>query len=444
MRRFWLPIASLVAATVASSFAPATAQPPSGIDAGLTMPFASPDPITGRVLDVRLFGATPNNASNNDSIAIQSAITAARPGDVVYLPNGVYHLQSTVNLKTAVSMVGQSRDSTVLAGAFGATPHAVVYAAPGVNNLTLSTFTITLGSGSVYNAGVRLGMENAAEVSRIAVKNLLVEKHQRFGIQLQNTKHVLVEGNVVRNASALDGGGSGYGIIIDQSGSHNNVVRNNHVGPVIRHGILIQESAHHNLIENNRIVGAVSGALDLHGEDEYSNEIRYNKISDCVRNGTSVSPNGGGIEVGEFSGVIGSETMHDNSGPNNWIHHNEVYNCTYGLRIVNNSNYTLIEDNNFYNNDISGIQADLAPLHHLYLLRNNVYQNGNGIVLSNVAHAVLQNNLIVYNRGYGVWADAGVTDYTFTGNTVTNNGVNIAVSTQQTAYSAPAGAPAAP
>lgn len=434
MRYPALLIACLMTTTMALSPAPAMPAPPSDHDAGLTVPFDSPQPISGRTLSVLDYGATPGDSSNNDATAIQSAISTAVPGDKVYIPDGIYHVRSTVNLKTGVSVVGQSRDGTVLAGAYRSSPHAMVYAAPGVNNLTLSSFTITMASGRVYSAGVRLGDPKGIQVSRIAVSDLLVEKHERFGIELQNAYHVLVDGNSIKNASALDGGGSGYGVHIDQSGSNNNWVKNNAIGPVIRHAVVVAR-AHHNLIENNTITGAVSGAIDLHGEDEYSNEIRYNKVSDCVRNGTTVSPNGGGIEVGERSIITGTNILHDNSGPNNWIHHNEVYNCTYGLRIINNSNNTYIEDNVFHDNDISGIQADPPPLRNLYIMRNEVYGNGSGIVLLNVTQATVQENSITNNRNFGIQTNGGVTGYVITDNTVTDNKVNVVRGSQDGIYS---------
>jgi parallel beta-helix repeat protein len=233
-----------------------------------------------------------------------------------------------------------------------------------------------------------------------------------------------VDGSTVKNATALDGTGQGYGILISGYDAYNNWVSNNTVGPVIRHAILIQ-GAHNNLIENNRITGTVSGAIDLHGEDEYANEIRYNVISDGVRNGTTVSPNGAGIEVGEYSGVIGTTTMHDNSGPGNYIHDNTVYNYSYGFRITNNSNYTFVEDNVFYDNDEVGILANLAPLNNLYLSGNEVYNNAHGILLYNVTQAVVTDNYVHDNPGIGIGIDAGSTGYVITGNTAINNGMNV-------------------
>ena len=179
----------------------------------------------------------------------------------------------------------------------------------------------------------------------------------------------------------------------------------------------------------------MSSAIDLHGEDEYSNEIRYNTIWNGVRNGTTVSPNGAGIEVGEYSGSIGSTARHDNSGANNWIHHNVVYGYSHGLRIVNNSNYTYIENNTFHDNLGSGILADLAPMNNVYISGNEIYKNGSGITLYDVTKAVVRDNVVRENNNYGIWTNAGTTDYIVTGNTVMNNRVNVILGSSTGVYS---------
>lgn len=425
------------AATTTTTTAASTgtsAAVPTKEDAGLSEPFQRPDAPQGRIWNIRDYGATSNQSSDNDAVVIQGVINAAKAGDTVYIPNGTYHIKSTINLKSGVTLIGESRENTILAGAYTTQPHAMIYAAPGTTNLTLSSFTITSASGRTYKAAVRLGLEGGSQVSRIAVQNLFIEKFERFGVQLQNAYQVVVENNVIKNATALGGGGQGYGVIIDQALSNNNWIVGNEIGPVIRHAVLIQKSAHHNLIEQNTITGTVSSAIDLHGEDEYANEIRYNTISNGVRDGTSVSPNGAGIEVGEFSGIAGTSLLHDNSGPGNYIHHNTVYNYSMGLRVVNNSNYTFIENNVFHSNLGAGIQADLAPLNNLYISGNQLYNNGSGVILYDVTQVVVENNTIRDNREYGLWANARTNPYLIIGNTITGSRVNVTLKSPNGTY----------
>ena len=53
-------------------------------------------------LDVTAFGATPNDDSDDDALAIQAALDAAalQVGALVYLPAGAYHLQNTLHVDT--------------------------------------------------------------------------------------------------------------------------------------------------------------------------------------------------------------------------------------------------------------------------------------------------------------------------------------------------------
>ncbi len=402
-------------------------------DSGLSGVFVFPDSVTGRTLNVLNYGATPNNSSNDDAQAFRNAISAAVTGDEIFIPSGTYHLKTgDILLKSGVSVRGQARDTTFLTTILTTNPYAAFYALQGINNLTLSNFTITKTSGNNLLAGIRLGQGNPLgdnstyqQVSRIRISNLDIENFTKFGVQMENAYHVMVENSIFRNAAALDGGGEGYGVMLAFDRGNNNWIRNNRVGPVIRHGILLQYRTHHNLVEGNTVEGAVADAIDLHGEDEYSNELKNNTVHDCPLNGTSVSPNGAGFGVGEYSGAPGLTTEHDNSGPYNWIHHNEVYNCMYGLRIVNNSNYTYIEDNNFHNNITSGIQADLYALNHLYIRRNKITYNPYGIRLYDVSYATIEGNTITNNSLYGIWTNSGTIYYYIAGNYITNNGANV-------------------
>src|SRR5262249_46958760 len=139
-------------------------------------------------------------------------------------------------------------------------------------------------------------------------------------------------------------------------------VTNNSFGPVVRHAVVIQYSAHHNLIEHNTADGTTLDSFDLHGEDEYSNELRFN-----------LAMNSSG---GDGFGVGNTGSTHQNSGPNNWIHDNEVNNCRGGINVILGSNDEYVEDNNFHDNADYGIHVYNGGGANLFFVRNTLRANG--------------------------------------------------------------------
>ena len=109
MRHFALPVAALLATASTLVAAPAPATAATSYDSGLTVPFESPDAVSGATVSVLQYGATSGNSADDDAVAIQRAINAAKPGDMVYIPDGTYHVKSMIMLKSGVSVVGQSR-----------------------------------------------------------------------------------------------------------------------------------------------------------------------------------------------------------------------------------------------------------------------------------------------------------------------------------------------
>lgn len=404
-------------------------------DAGLNETFIMAPSVTGTTRSILSFGATANNTGVDNFTAIQNCINACSAGDEVFIPTGVFTVKGSSALtgKNGVSIRGQSRTGAVISTAYTAQPNACLLIPTNANDLTLSSFSIisTGAVGLTYQAGIRLGSSNTPtnplQNSRVIIRDIDVQRHERFGIELNNTKHVLVDACFVSNATNLGGGGSGYGVIINGNNGTNNWVKSCTIGPVIRHGQIIQFSAHHNLIESNTYQGNSADCIDCHGEDEYSNEIRFNTIFGGHYNlANDTTP--AGIGIGEWSGVEGTTTSHDNSGPNNWVHHNEVYDCEFGFRICNQSNFTYVEDNNFHDCLQAGIRADLNRLNNLFLDRNTVQNNAQGIQINDVTTLTCRNNIVTGNTGVGISTNANCTGYTITGNTVTGNGTNYSIS----------------
>lgn len=404
----------------------APSPPPPIYDAGLNKPFEHPSAVTGKTLNVRAYGATPDNAADDDAVAFRRAIAAAVAGDEVYIPDGVYHIKTPgIELKTGVGVRGQSTTNTIISAVFDPvadnSDSYLFGARPGVGDLTLSHFKINMAGGEPLHFPVRLGARGAStddiksqQVYRIAVRSLVIEDFERTAISVRNGRHILIRDNTIRRATALGGGGYGYGVMIGYDHSENNWVTGNFIGPVVRHGVLVQYRAHHNLIEKNTVANSVYDAFDLHGENEYSNELRYNVAYDSGEGGFGVGNTGGTPE-------------HFNAGPHNWIHHNEVYNSRYGIHIYRRSHHTYVEDNNFHHNKSVGIYIHAEGATFCRIMRNRSQFNDTGVRLANARDVVMDANIITNNARHALKTDSGTIRYRIINNDFRNNGLPVEI-----------------
>lgn len=385
-------------------------------DAGLNAPFQFPTPTTGRTLNILSYGATPNNSSNNDSTAIRNAINAAVAGDEIYIPNGVYHLKTRdISLKTGVSIRGQSQSGVVLSAQFSDqgtdNPNSQMFQAdPGVNNLTISNFSINMSGGQSMQYGFYIGSgsETAANCSRIAIKQVTVEGFEKMAVAVRHSDNILIQACTFKNATALGGGGEGYGVMLGYDTTANCWVTQNTFGPVLRHGVVIQYLAHHNLIEHNFATDITLDAFDLHGEDEYSNELRYNVATNIIG--------------GDGFGVGNTGSTHVDSGPNNWIHHNEVFNSRGGIHIILGSDDQYIEDNHFHDNEDYGIRVYNGGGANIRFMRNTIERNGVGMTIAEAPGAWIEGNTVRDNVGASLITDSLTIGYTIINNDFRFNG----------------------
>ena len=65
---------------------------------------------TGNVINVKDYGAKPNDTDNDDSSAIQKAINAAEIDDVVYFPAGTYLMKKGVLVDKPLKIIGEGAD----------------------------------------------------------------------------------------------------------------------------------------------------------------------------------------------------------------------------------------------------------------------------------------------------------------------------------------------
>lgn len=359
---------------------------------GAPIEVSTPEPATGRTLDVTEFGADPNPDSHDDAAAIRAALNAAVQGDEVFLPAGTYDLRSTdpadesanIVLRSGVDLRGEGQERTVLLTSLDGEDDSRVIRGSGVHDIILADFTITsryegplgndpddgdAGGGPMY--GIYLGAHKGEASSRVLVKNLGIRRFERHGISIKASREVTLSGNYINEATAVGPGGQGYGIAIEGSreqhdpdaandSRHNVVIGNTFDGEHLRHAILLQFPTHNNLVSENTIVGSLLDAIDLHGEGEYLNEIRGNTIIGGHRAGIALGNSGG------------SKSKHDASGPGNWVHSNNLIGNRQGVLVILGTPETLIEDNRITAGEDSkvGIEVRNAPGTELH--RNHI------------------------------------------------------------------------
>jgi large repetitive protein len=337
--------------------------------------------VTGATLDVTEFGAVPDDGVD-DAAAIRVALSAAAPGDEVFVPAGVYDLvtvseendEANVSLRSGVNLRGASMGTTTLMS-HDDDEDATVILGAGVQDVRLSDFTVTSAWEGEHSAdpeehnpdagGVSVGihLEYAGDrmVRGVTIDAVRIEKFRKAAVKLTRTRDVVLQNCEIADATDVGPGGAGYGVLIEGTyltpregfpdDSVHNVVQDCHIaGPYVRHGVLLQTYTHNDVVRDNVIEATALDAVDLHGEDEYLNEIYGNTITGVT----------GGAAIG-LGNSGGSTYVHSSTGPRNDLHDNTLTGCRFGIRVQYATPDTLIERNVIHDGLEDGVHLGNAP-----------------------------------------------------------------------------------
>ncbi|WP_418320662.1 right-handed parallel beta-helix repeat-containing protein [Piscinibacter sakaiensis] len=392
------------------------------------------------------FRIDPADSEHDDQPGIDAVLAdaATTAGSTVWFPDGTYNLLSgsarqpnahIVLVKSGVNLEGQSRERTILKSGFDDQGRNSVYGMllQGVHDVVIANLTVTSSWNRNYSTDSRSNNPDAGGLTysiatssaghptyNVTIDNVLVEKFRRMGVRIGAGSHdIVVTTSLARNATDVGGGGAGYGFVI-QGDKHKTAKTNPYLGrpdqdtyfvvldgnrtdgPYIRHAVIIQYWAHNNLVTRNTFEGTQLDAIDLHGEDEYANEVSHNTVIASQRAGI---------------GLGNSGATHDKTGVDNWIHHNELTGCAWGITVQYGTERSTIEHN---------LIRDNTALAHPPVA---------GVILGNSSNSVLRNNRFVNNtvegfsaivlkddRAMGDEAAGGPRNWTILGNSVINSG----------------------
>jgi parallel beta-helix repeat protein len=362
---------------------------------------------------------------------IQQAINHANSGDTIFIRNGTYFENVVVN-KT-VSLIGESKNSTIIDGNTTGTVIVVSSDDSRVSNLTIRN---SGESGSYGMSGARYGIF-LTKVSKCNLTDNIITNNS-LGIFFESSSYnTLRNNNITMNQYNFGVLGSELSHYI-QDVDNSNLVDGKPVYYWVNHnGEEIPSGAGFVAIVNSTNI--IAKNLDL--ENNYEGVLFAYAWNSTVTNNTAVS-NLHGIVTFSSSNV----TISDNNvtgepyyglgiglilSSNNTVLGNTVTRSMYGISLGYLSSNNIVIENMIANNSEDGIQ--LTGSSDNLVLNNTIQNNGNGIDFSfSGDHNRVTNNTITYND-CGININAN--DNTFSGNMIANNkkfGVSLILSSNNT------------
>lgn len=247
----------------------------------------------------------------DDYPTIESAITNANDGDIIFVKKGVYVENPVVN--KSISLVGEDRASTVIDVTAGLKVEK--------DNVTISGFTIYDGwQGITVSA-------NYSKISNNKITNT------QYGIVLLSSQNCTITENLLQSI--------GLSAAIQLSYSNNNLIKNNYIESCTE-GIQLRAGSSNNMIVENVIIDCQYVAVRLLAE--YSPPKWYNPNGNTIMR-NNISNSGYGTTVyGSSNNIISN-----NNYVNNTIQFsaNEDYYLTWGgSRSINTISHNYWSDYN--------------------------------------------------------------------------------------------------
>jgi parallel beta-helix repeat protein len=253
-------------------------------------------------------------------------------------------------------------------------------------------------------------VEDAGQVilvncNRIRVANLNLS-NTNTGVQLWQTNSATISGNHITN--------NGYGIELESSSNHNNII-GNYITNNNEYGIrlIMGYSSKYNSIVGNYIINNRYG-IESGAENSISGNTVTNNTYDGIRldYSSNSSISGNNITNNSYGILLYSSSNNSISGNN--ITANELY----GIELSSSANDNSISGNNVTNNG-NGLYLDESS--NNTLSENNVTNSDQGIWLYYSSDNIVSGNNIAVSNYYGILLHLS-SNNTFSGNSVTNSG----------------------
>lgn len=266
----------------------------------------------------------------DDYPTIQGAINAASDGDTVFVRNGTYYENVTVD--KSLSLIGESRKTTIIDGGKKGIVANIV-----ANSVVLTGFTIK-NSGLYYpNSSICLNGANFINIT----DNIIEQSN--YGILLLSSNNITINANQIAD-------NLGHGIVLNNS--YNTTIKENNLTGNNAEAINLFQAGTNYISKNSFLNNAAAIWMDQSSNNVFSN----NNIQNCTASymyvvGWANSEGNWFVDndINNFDRTCQGLVLYNCN--ESLIRGNNIDNCAYGL-YLSSSNRNRIYHNNVVNDTL--------------------------------------------------------------------------------------------
>jgi len=394
--------------------------------------------LLGAVTAPGIPGAVADDGKD-DSVALNQAFEAAKPGDVLLLPEGTFHIAARVRLSSGIVLKGAGQDKTRLV--FAGEKRINLIELKELSSVEMCHLTIDGMNNPMAGQGIV-----ASKCEKLFLHHLTIQNFVDTGsfgphaILFSGTSDSVISDNTIRNIAPEDEWGAGMRV---GDKSLRCVIERNNIDNTGRGGIFTNNGATDAVIRDNVITrsGGIGFSIEVHSgsvrtviEDNVVDHglsivsgncaVRRNLVTDADGRWKAYGIEGGGGPDGvvtdnviHYGQIMGVSMSGGHTHRIFWGYNQFVCCSMWGMQIQGQSNDKRIHSLYFYKNSFSRTMKKNHP--------SVVYKGHDGHAIrlnDHVSDIVFDSNRIENNGGQGFQIiGKDVNRLTFVNNIIANN-----------------------
>ncbi|WP_235949567.1 fibronectin type III domain-containing protein [Paenibacillus glycinis] len=224
-------------------------------------------------VNVTAYGANGGDTTD-DLQGIANAIAAASSGDTVYFPAGTYYITGTINAKSGIKLIGQSKDTTIIK--YSGTTDNNMITLSNTTGVEVAQLTLDGNNNTHVVSGIWGEPGSGHNIHHNIIKDLVkADGFAPFGVLLSGTDNSTIADNTFTNIGVNSSWG---GAIRAGWNSNGTKILRNTIANTGRGGIFANDTCNNVVVKNNTITGS---GLHEHGLSiELHTNCNYSVIED--------------------------------------------------------------------------------------------------------------------------------------------------------------------